>query len=169
MLKQKYPNAVFTKEPGGTKIGVQIRQMLLEGERLDWRTEYLLFLADRARHVHDVIEPNRHALIFSDRSVISGIAYANKNIQEEFLLRSTLFAVDDVLPDFAIILQLKADELLKRLSQKSTDRIEERGIEYLLAVQEQMCKAAQLLGIRYEIVDAGLSIEEINQKITRLI
>src|SRR3989339_997960 len=75
-LKEHFPYAIITKEPGGTEVGKEIREKVLSTKAKSKKAEFLLFLADRAEHVKEVIEPNRDKLIISDRSAISGIAYA---------------------------------------------------------------------------------------------
>ena len=54
ILKQKYPTAIFTKEPGGTNLGTNIRDMVLNGKAKSKVAEMFLFLADRAEHIFEV-------------------------------------------------------------------------------------------------------------------
>lgn len=164
-LKEHFCNAVFTKEPGGTKAGEQIREIVLQGSLRSKKAEFLLFLADRAEHVERVIKPNKEHLIISDRSAISGVAYAliQGKIDIEDLLRLNDFATDGIYPDIAFLLLLTPDELAKRLSEKELDGIEKRGEEYLLAIQHAIIEAADLLGIELVIIDATKSIEQITK------
>ena len=76
ILSKKFSDAIFTKEPGATKLGSKLREMALNGEAKSKIAEMFLFLADRAEHIEEVIKPNIDKMIISDRSVISGIAYA---------------------------------------------------------------------------------------------
>ena len=78
LLKKKFPNAIFTKEPGGTPLGIKLRSMALNGEAKSEIAEMFLFLADRAEHIEELIKANQTNFIISDRSMISGIAYANQ-------------------------------------------------------------------------------------------
>ena len=72
MLKQIYPDAITTKEPGGTELGMMIRQYLINNaSKISQKAEILLFLADRAEHYEKVIKPNYDKLILSDRSFIN--------------------------------------------------------------------------------------------------
>ncbi len=68
------PDIITTKEPAGTNLGVKIREILLNGEKISKEAETLLFLADRAEHYNRVLAPNRDKVIISDRGFISGIA-----------------------------------------------------------------------------------------------
>lgn len=170
-LKALFPEAVFTREPGGTAIGERIRSIILETGVSSAKTELLLFLADRSEHVHEVIRPNRERLIVSDRSVISGLAYAlGKQLFEPAeLVRLNRFATDGLMPDIVIILELSEAELTRRLSAKTHDSIEARGIAYLLTIQNNMRTAAEALGIPARFIDASRPVENITNEIQTII
>ena len=170
-LQRLFPDAVFTKEPGGTPTGEQIRTLLLQTGVRSERAEMLLFLADRSEHVEEVIIPNRQRLIISDRSVISGMAYAmvKQAFELEELLRLNRFATGGILPDFAVILRLHETELVRRLGAKPHDAIESRGTEYLLAIQDELEHAARLLGIPMLVIDASLEVDTITEQIKEII
>ncbi len=164
ILKEKYQDAIFTKEPGGTKIGLKLRQMALNGEAKSEIAEMFLFLADRAEHIEEVIKANKNKLIISDRSLISGISYA-KTLPIEVVTSLNLIATSNILPSHTILLELSPQELKKRLSAKSNDSIESRGVEYLIDIQNRMKKTIELLNLNHLFIDASLSIEEIAKKI----
>jgi len=170
-LKALFPEACFTKEPGGTPAGERIRELILETGVRSERAELLLFLADRSEHIEEVILPNRSKVIVSDRSVISGMAYAmvKQAFEPDELLRLNRFATGGVVPDFAVILTLREEELVRRLSSKRHDAIESRGTEYLLAIQDELERAARLLGIPTLVIDAGLDVETITEQIQEII
>jgi dTMP kinase len=164
ILSQKFPKAILTKEPGGTDIGIKLRQMALNGEAKSKLAEMFLFLADRAEHIEEVIKPNENAMVISDRSVISGIAYAN-HMPLEIVTSLNLIATSNILPSHVILLELSQEELTQRLGNKSNDSIESRGIEYLLDIQQRMKQTVELLKINHIFINASLSIEEIAKKI----
>lgn len=165
LLKEVFPNALFTLEPGGSRLGEKVREILLEGEfDLSDRAEFLLFLSDRAEHCSKVLLPNRDKLIISDRSIISGIAYA-RNIPWDQALSLNLFSTSGYKPDMVVLLELSKQELTKRLSAKKQDSIELRGIEYLLEIQERMISSCEALGVRLLRIDASLAKEEIHARI----
>jgi len=168
ILEKKYPNAVFTKEPGGTKIGTRLRSMVLNGEAKSKVAEMFLFLADRAEHMEEIILPNKDKMVISDRSMISGVAYAS-SMPLEIVTTLNLIATSNTLPTHAILLELKPEELKYRLSQKENDSIEARGIEYLLDIQDRLKQTIELLNINHIYIDAGLSIEEIAKQIEEFI
>ncbi|MGA1931263.1 dTMP kinase [Arcobacter sp. YIC-464] len=164
LLQKKYPNAVFTKEPGGTPIGSKLRTMALNGEAHSNIAEMFLFLADRAEHMQEVVLKNKDKVVISDRSMISGIAYASI-FELDKMIELNLLSTNNTLPTHAILLELTPHELKHRLSQKENDSIELRGINYLLNIQNRMKETIKKLGINHRFIDASLSIEEIEKQI----
>lgn len=171
LVAKNFNDSIITKEPGGTKLGVKIREIVLFDDVKSSMSELLLFLADRAEHIEEVIKPNIEKMIFSDRSLISGIAYAliAKKFTLEKLVELNKFATQEILPDIVFILKLSQEELTDRLSQKEHDKIESRGVEYLLSIQDALIKATTALGIKHYIIDATKSIDNITEEITTTI
>lgn len=166
-LKTIYIDAIFTKEPAGTEIGKDIREIILEKGVESKEAELFLFLADRAEHTKEVIKPNLNKFIISDRSLISGIAYAmvHEGFSLEVLISFNRLATLNILPSKAILLWLDFEELEKRISQKSSDKIEARGVEYLFDIQTKMLEVIKALEIEYLIINASENIEDIHKKI----
>ncbi len=166
-LASYYPNAIITKEPGATDIGKEIREMVLSTRAQSKKAEFLLFLADRAEHIKEVIEPNLDKVIISDRSVVSGVAYAliQGEMSQTAILHLNKFATSGIYPQKVFLLKLTKEELEYRLSQKELDGIELRGSEYLLKIQDALIEATKLLNLELIIVDATKNIEEITQEI----
>ena len=164
LLKKKLPNAIFTKEPGGTKLGVKLRTMALNGEAKSKIAEMFLFIADRAEHIEEVIKKNKNNTIVSDRSMISGIAYAS-TLSIDKLIELNLIATNNILPTHVILLELTPAELKCRLSKKENDSIELRGIDYLINIQNRMKEKINRLNINHIFIDADLEIEEIEKRI----
>jgi len=170
ILKQKYPEAIFTKEPGGTDIGVKLREMVLNGEAKSKVAEMFLFLADRAEHSYEIVKKNPDNIIISDRGFLSGIAYA-KTAPLEIAISLNIMALNGAMPDKIIILELTQEELEYRLSQKEQDSIEKRGSKYLLDIQTRMIDAIMMMNkmgskrIDLLIVDAKKPIETISDEI----
>lgn len=166
-LSKYYPDAVITKEPGATSIGVEIREMVLSARAQNKKAEFLLFLADRAEHIKEVVEPNLKKMIISDRSAVSGVAYAliQGEIDAKTIVELNNFATNNIYPEKVFLLKLTKEELEYRLSQKELDGIELRGSEYLLKIQDAIIEATKLLGLELVTVDATKSIDEITQEI----
>ncbi len=167
LIANKHPEIIVTHEPGGTPFGKKAREILLADSLASKRAELLLFLADRAEHYEEIVEPNKDKVILSDRGFISGIGYALANGDFDFdeLVRLNKFALKDHFPDRIILFLTNMETLQERTSAKSLDGIELRGLEYLLTVQEHMRESIIKLGIPHLFIDATDSIENIHQSI----
>ena len=171
-LAAAYPQAIVTKEPGGTKLGKNLREILLKENDLDKRAEILLFLADRAEHFGKIIKPNSNKMILSDRGFVSGMAYAlaGGNFSFEELLSLNKFALQGNFPQKIVFFKADESTLRSRLgSRAQMDGIEARGFEYLLRVQDAMEEILQKLDVRYVTIDAALDEEKITNLIKEFI
>jgi dTMP kinase len=172
-LKSADTDIITTFEPGATRLGREIRAILLEKDfKVSSKAELLLFLADRAEHHEKVVAPNSDKLVISDRGFLSGIAYAltnDQNLNISFLIELNRFALGGKLPDKIVFFKTTKELLNSRIGAKSHDKIESRGIEYLLSVQENMEKVLQKTGIEYIILDANESIEHLHTSIKRFL
>ena len=171
-LAAAYPQAIVTKEPGGTKLGENLREILLKENDLDKRAEILLFLADRAEHSGKIIKPNSDKMILSDRGFVSGMAYAlaGGNFSFEELLSLNKFALQGNFPQKIVFFKADESTLRSRLgSRAKMDGIEARGFEYLLRVQDAMEEILQKLDVRYVAIDAALDEEKITNLIKEFI
>jgi len=166
-ISSYFPDAIITKEPGGTEVGKEIRDILLSAKAKSKKAEFLLFLADRAEHMQEIIKPNINKMIISDRSVVSGVAYAliQGEISETAIVHMNRFATDGIYPKKVFLLKLTRKELEYRLSQKELDGIELRGVDYLMSIQDAIIKATELLGLKLIEIDATKTREEITIKI----
>lgn len=167
-LHAHYPQSIITKEPGGSKIGSQIREMILHTPDLDPLCEFFLFLGDRAQHYHEVLRPqlDSHKLVISDRSLLSGIAYA-RDIPQAIAYNHA--SIRGLKPHLCVLLLLDEAHLRARLGQKAHDMIEERGIAYMLEIQERLQRFSKLLEVRTLEIDATLPPEQITHTIVRAI
>jgi len=168
LISQKFQNVIVTREPGGTEFGKKIRKIALHENIASKRAELLLFLADRAEHYKEIIEPNKDKLVLSDRGFLSGIGYAisnENNTELNKLIELNKFALYDSLPDFIFLFVTDINTLKDRIKNKeeTLDKIELRGLEYLLEVQENMVKTLRKMDISYIFVDATQNIEVIHK------
>ncbi len=106
-------------------------------------------------------------MIISDRSAVSGVAYAliQGEIDKKDLVELNNFATNKIYPEKVFLLRLTKKELEYRLSQKELDGIELRGSEYLLRIQDAIVEATNLLGLELVEIDATQSIDSIAKKI----
>lgn len=169
LLKAHYPQAIFTKEPGGSAIGESIRDLILFAPQrqefvLDTYAEFMLFLADRAQHYYEVLKPNENKLLISDRSVISGVAYA----RDIDMMQSIAFnksVLRGYFPDLVVLLWLERVHLTERLAQKTHDSIESRGIDFMLTIQERLLESIKRIGLQHIVIDANKGRDEICNEI----
>ena len=171
-LAAAYPQAIVTKEPGGTKLGENLREILLKENDLDKRAEILLFLADRAEHFGKIIKPNLDKMILSDRGFISGMAYAlaGGNFSFDELLNLNKFALQGNFPQKIVFFKANESTLRSRVgSRAQMDGIEARGFVYLLKAQDAMEEILQKLDVRYVTIDAAMDEEKITNLIKEFI
>ena len=121
---------VTVREPGGTRVGDEIRRLLLHpGPELSPRTEALLFMASRAELVDRVIDPSLTdgLVVIADRFFLSTYAYqiAGRGLDEAEVTRANQFATNRLVPDLTVLLRLSVADSLARTDQRGArDRIE---------------------------------------------
>jgi dTMP kinase len=172
LLQNYLKDSILTKEPGGTKLGLTIRDLVLHQGVGSHKSELFLFLADRSEHFKEVILPNLDKSIISDRGLVSGISYAlanHKDYDLDFLIDLNSFALDGTLPDKIVLLKTDKELIKSRMSDKKEDMIEKRGIDYLLKIQDLMIKVIEKLDVDFIILDANESIETLHKKIKEFI
>ncbi|GAA2405930.1 hypothetical protein GCM10010191_12370 [Actinomadura vinacea] len=163
-------DVVSTQEPGATKIGMRLRAMLLDQETtgLSARAETLLYAADRADHVANVIRPalERGAIVVSDRYVDSSLAYQGFGREQDVssIARVNAWAIGGLLPDLTVLLEVPPETGLGRLASPA-DRIESEPHEFHERVREGFRALADADPDRYLIVDAGRPQAEITREI----
>ncbi|WQY22478.1 dTMP kinase [Helicobacter pylori] len=169
LLKDRFNNALFTKEPGGTRMGESLRHIALN-ENISELARAFLFLSDRAEHIESVIKPalKEKKLIISDRSLISGMAYSAFSS-----LELNLLATQSILPEKIILLVIDKEGLKQRLSLKSLDKIENQGTEKLLTIQQKIKAHAYALkekfGCEVLELDAQKSVGDLHRQIAAFI
>ena len=156
-----------TLEPGGTELGVEIRHLLLhrKGEVAP-RAEALLYAADRAHHVATKVRPALEAGsdVLIDRYLDSSVAYqgAGRDLDAKQIRELSMFAVEGLLPDLTILLDLDAAASLARRAKtgQEPDRLEREKVEFFEAVRQGYLDLAAAEPKRFFVVDARQSIEE---------
>lgn len=131
---------VLTREPGGTKFGLQLRQILQYRDDLgvlDHKAEYLLFAADRAQHVTQVIKPNLQAgkVVISDRTGDSSLVYQGygRGLDLEMIRQINHWAMSGVKPNLIIYLKIDAHTAQTRVQKRAEKptAFEEAGAKFL--------------------------------------
>jgi dTMP kinase len=164
---------LVTREPGGTQIGARLREILLDpaSEGISWRTEALLYAADRAQHVAEVIRPamERGEIVISDRYLFSSLAYQGlaRGIGIEEVLAVNKWATGGLLPDVVFLLDLSAERAIERAGDRGGhgDRIEREGLAFQERVRDAYHHLSTLYPDRFLVVDASRQPDEIAQEI----
>ena len=132
---------IITREPGGTTLGQSIRSLLLDTSREnspDSITELLLYAADRAQHVNEIIRPslNKGDWVISDRFCGSTLAYQGygRKLNIKLIKDLETIATQGISPDITFLLDIPVEESIKRRANKKDDRIEREGKKFLLNV-----------------------------------
>jgi len=137
-LQGKGYKVVLTREPGGTSIGEQIRNILLnpENSEMGFKTEVLLYAASRAQHLEEVIIPalKEGKTVISDRYVDSTIAYQGygRSLNLPLVVEINRLVVENYLPDLTILLDVPVEVGVARIlkKQKAMDRLEQEAITF---------------------------------------
>lgn len=169
-LEGQGKEVVRTLEPGGTELGQEIRHLLLHRKGdVAARAEALLYAADRAHHVATKIRPALAAgkVVLSDRYFDSSVAYqgAARELDVNEVRNISLWAVDNLIPDLTVLLDLDAQAAIQRRNRTGTepDRLEREKVDFFERARDQYLELAK--ESRFLVVDANLSIDEIQQQI----
>lgn len=166
-LSDKGFNVLKTREPGGSALGKEIRRILLDQTDmfLSSRAELLLFLADRANHVDEIIKPalDKKMIVLCDRFTDSSFAYqgVHADISLDMLKNLTSFATHGLTPAFTIYLDIEPEIGIERAKRRSFDRMEQRDLDFHHAVRRNFLKLAELHPDRIFIIDANQSPEKV--------
>ncbi|MDO5285915.1 MAG: dTMP kinase [Actinomycetia bacterium] len=162
-------DVVVTYEPGDTRVGATIRRLLLDPETGDLaaRAEALLYAADKAQHVAEVVQPAlaRGAVVVCDRYLDSMVAYqgAGRVLDADEVLRLGSWATGGLLPDLTVLLDV---EVARAVGQKDRlDRVEAAGTDFHERVRQHFLALAAHDPQRYLVLDGRAPIEVVEQQI----
>ncbi len=176
-LKKEKINHLTTREPGGIDIAEQIRNIILDPKNntMDAKTEALLYAASRRQHLVEKIIPALESgkNVICERFVESSLAYQGygRQIGIEEVFSINQFAVDGVMPDVTIFLDIRPDVGLTRINRhrKNLDRLDLEGIEFHDRVYEGYSIVKDMFQDRMIVVDANRDIEEVVQDVYKII
>ena len=173
-FKSSKLEAFFSKEPGGTDLGKEIRKILLNPKHsFDPTSELLLLLADRAEHVQKIIRPNlqKNKLFFCDRYLDSTLAYqgSGRNLDKK-IIREMFKALDFPIPDLTILLDVPVQIGLSRARKRNKlDRFEKEDLNFHENVRRSYLDLAKNDSSRIVLFDSSISEEELFKKAINLI
>lgn len=157
-IESRGREALVTREPGGTRLGETLREVLLHGERIGARAEALLFAADRAQHVQEVIRPAlaRGAVVISDRYLDSSLAYqaGGRELEVGEVRRLSLWATAGLLPRRTYLLDMDPRFSHARL-QHVADRMESGDTDFQQRTRASFLELAAAEPGRFLTVDAA--------------
>ena len=172
-LKKKL-EVIFTKEPGGTELGKDIRDILLNPESsISSEAELLLIMADRIEHVTTIINPNlkKNKIIFCDRYIDSTIAYQGKgrNLSED-KIKELIDILNLPIPDLTILLDLPVEDGLLRANKRNElDRFEKEDINFHKSIRKSYLDLQKKDPKRIFLFDSSIPENKLFENVLNLI
>lgn len=167
-FEKKGIEVVLTREPGGTKIGEKIREIILDPESAEMSeiAEMLLYASARAQLVSELIRPALESgkIVICDRFIDSSYAYQGfgRGIDLKTITDVNMTAIGGILPDITFFFDLSPEIALKRRSVSTgTDRIEKERMDFHMRVYNGYKELASLHADRIKAVDGNRSKEDI--------
>lgn len=169
---------ILTHEPGGTRLGEWIRQLLKWTDAyISPETELLMFNASRAQLLNEVIQPNLKGgkVVICDRYVDSTLAYQGygRGLDLEMIKAVNNSTTRELKPDLTFLLDISSEEGLARITGRAKDRFEKEGIAFHQRVREGYLKMAASEPERWLVIDASQSKAKIRgiiwQRVSRLL
>ena len=171
-LREQGRTVVRTREPGGTPVGVEIREIVLHHRGdIAPRAEALLYAADRAHHIQTFVRPalERGEVVLQDRYLDSSVAYqgAGRVLDPVEIRTLSLWAAEGLLPDLTILLDLDEATARARLDGARTryDRLEAEKSDFHARVRRGYLALAEAEPDRFLVVDASRPVDEIAAEI----
>lgn len=175
-LRDRNFKIIFTREPGGTKIGDNIRSILLDpsNKKMHPLTELFLYEASRAQHLEELIKPALAdgTIVLCDRYADSTIAYQGAARKLDALTIETLhqIATGGTTPDLTILLDLPAKDGLARVCGRGpSDRFEQEALDFHERVRQGYLELAKKEPVRVAVLDGLKKAEEIHKEILEIV
>ena len=172
LLEMGY-KVVRTREPGGTPISEQIRNIILDknNTKMDPRTEALLYAASRRQHLVEKVWPEveKGNIVICDRFLDSSLAYQGgaRGLGIENILNINMFATEGTFPDLTLLFDIKPELGLKRISansQREINRLDLEKLDFHNKVRATFLELAKRYPERFVVIDASQSREEVAKK-----
>jgi len=173
-LGQQGRAVVTCRDPGSTRLGEAVRNLLLDRHDLeiDRRSEMLLYMAARAQMVEEVIRPalEQGKTVVSDRYLLANVAYQGYGggLDVATLWEVGRVATGGLMPDLTIVLDVPAEVAAARLA-RPLDRMEQQGAAFHARVREGFLAEAARRPERIIVVSAAGSVEQVQSEIRRIV
>jgi len=166
---------IITREPGGTKIGEKIRDILLDTRNREMlpQTEALLYAASRAQHVKEVILPAlmKGKWVVCDRFLDASLAYQGvaRDIGIQRIYEINRLATGDLKPHLTLLLDIKPEIAAGRKTSQKSDRLEREGLVFYEKVRQGYLMLAEAEPQRIKVIDGEKSFEMVKEEIIRVL
>nr|WP_314629041.1 dTMP kinase [uncultured Noviherbaspirillum sp.] len=172
LLHDRGHTVITTREPGGTPLGEQLRNLLLH-EKMHLETEALLMFAARREHLAQVIEPAlaRGDWVISDRFTDATFAYQGGGRQLPLDKLETLeqWVHPHLQPDLTLLFDVPLDVARARLDRtRDLDKFEQEKAAFFAATQAEYRRRAEQFSGRFRIIDSSMPISDVNQRLIRV-
>ena len=171
-LERQGHTVVVTREPGGTDIGVELRNIVLHHRGfLAPRAEALLYAADRAHHIHTVVRPalERGEVVVQDRYFDSSVAYqgAGRVLSEDEVRDLSLWATESLRPQLTVVLDIPSDIARQRRDSDNRvfDRLEAEADDFHERVRQAYHRLADAEPDRFLMIDGQRPIDDIHAEV----
>ena len=173
-LNDKNINYINTREPGGSEVGDQLRNILLNTEKkLSNQTELLLMLADRVNHIETLIQPNleKGITVISDRFMDSSYAYQGGGREMGLdTITKIIDGLNIIQPNLTLLFDLPVEMALERARKRSKlDRFESEDYDFHKTIRETYLFLAEEDSERIKIIDASKGIEEVESQVRKIL
>ena len=177
LTKEGY-KLVLTREPGGTPIAEEIRNVILDKDntKMDPRTEALLYAASRRQHLVEKIWPalERGEIVLCDRYLDSSLAYQGgaRGLGVDEVLSINMFATEGEYPDLTLLFDLEPEEGLKRIEKnkgREVNRLDLEKLEFHKKVRDNFHALAKKYSTRYVVIDASKPLNEVENEVYKII
>ena len=172
-MRKRGLDVVVTREPGGTPVGEQLREILLN-QTMSIGTEALLMFAARLEHIEQVIKPALRAgkCVISDRFSDASFAYqgGGRGLDWEKLRQLEQWVHPDLQPDLTLFFDVPVEVARQRLANNvSLDRFEQEQSEFFERVRSGYHRRVQENPQRYVVIDAAKTLESVKQELETII
>ena len=175
--------ALITREPGGTTLGLRLREVLLDAaEEVDPVTELLVFAADRAQHVRRKVRPalETGAVVISDRYADATIAYqgAGRGFPPELISQIVQLATGGLKPDLTLLFDVSIEESVSRTTRRSSgkssgrsgrDRLDIEAAEFHARVRDAYLSLANAEPERFRVIDTSGMVEQTHYRVKQIL
>jgi dTMP kinase len=183
-LKTNGCDVLLTREPGGTTLGLRLREALLDAqEEVDPLTELLVFAADRAQHVRRELRPALAAgrVVISDRYADATVAYqgAGRGFTPELISQIVQLATEGLKPDLTLLFDVSIDESTNRTTRRSTskgsaaktprDRLDIENADFHARVRDAYLQIALAEPQRVKLIDTSGPVERTHERVKAII